>query len=130
MMLREQAKVLFGKAREDITVLRELLANTKVSDDIWGFHAQQAVEKLLKTQLAVRGIAFPFTHRLNDLADLLDDNHQALDPEFESLLELTGYAVELRYIRLDTGTTTPLDRDAIFAQVGRLEELTASQIRF
>ena len=48
MTLHEQAKVLVGKAGEDLTVLRELLSNAKVSDDIWGFHAQQAVEKLLK----------------------------------------------------------------------------------
>ena len=41
MTLHEQAKVLVGKAGEDLTVLRELLSNAKVSNDIWGFHAQQ-----------------------------------------------------------------------------------------
>lgn len=130
MTLHEQAKILLGKAREDITVLRELLSNTRVSDDIWGFHAQQAVEKLLKAQLAIREIVFPFTHRLHELADLLEDNHLALGVEFESLLELTGYAVELRYARLDSGMTSPLDRVAILQLVGKLEDLTSSRIRF
>lgn len=130
MTLHEQAKVLAGKAGEDLTVLRELLSNTKVSDDIWGFHAQQAVEKLLKAQLAAREIPFPFTHRLHELADLLEDNHLALDDEFESLLELTGYAVELRYARLDPGATSPIDRDAVLKLVSRLEAMTNSGIRF
>lgn len=130
MTLREQGKVLLGKAREDITVLRELLSNARVSDDIWGFHAQQAVEKLLKAQLAAREIPFPFTHRLHELTDLLEDNHLALSAEFESLLELTGYAVELRYARLDSGKTSPLDRVAILQLVSKLEDLTASRIRY
>lgn len=130
MTLHEQAKILLGKARENISVLRELLSNTRVSDDIWGFHAQQAVEKLLKAKLAIREIVFPFTHRLHELADLLEDNHLALGVEFESLLELTGYAVELRYARLDSRMTSPLDRVAILQLVGKLEDLTASRIRF
>lgn len=88
------------------------------------------MEKLLKAQLAVREIPFPFTHRLHELADLLEDNHRTLEADFESLLELTGYAVELRYARLDSGMTTPLDRVAILQLVDKLEDLTASFIHF
>ena len=44
-----------------------LLVNAKISDEIVGFHAQQAVEKWLKAVLGSRGIEFEYTHDLRRL---------------------------------------------------------------
>ena len=48
MTAREQAEIFVAKADEDMHLLEALLDDTTTSDSIWGFHAQQAVEKLLK----------------------------------------------------------------------------------
>ena len=38
------------------TILRKHVGDKEVSDSIWGFHAQQAAEKLLKAVLMKRSI--------------------------------------------------------------------------
>lgn len=43
-----QAAVLARKAAADATAVRELGGNTEITDEIVGFHAQQAIEKWLK----------------------------------------------------------------------------------
>lgn len=103
MTSAQQAYVLVTKADEDIHVLEALCSDSETSEAVWGFHAQQAVEKLLKALLAYHGITFPFTHRLLELADLLADSNTAIDDRFEPLLDLTSFAVEFRYSLLPTG---------------------------
>ena len=49
-----KAEILLRKADEDIYLMRAVLADAQVSDEAWGFHAQQAAEKLLKSLLASR----------------------------------------------------------------------------
>jgi len=44
----ELAALLARKASADATAMRELADNSDISDEIVGFHAQQAVEKWLK----------------------------------------------------------------------------------
>ena len=44
----EQARRFLAKAAEDEALLDAVLAKPEVSDSIYGFHAQQAAEKLLK----------------------------------------------------------------------------------
>jgi hypothetical protein len=106
----EQARILAHKADEDIHVLMALKDDADTSDAVWGFHAQQAVERLLKALLARRGVRFPFTHRLLELGDLLADAGSPLSAKFEPLLDLTPYAVELRYSVLPVADEPPLDR--------------------
>ncbi len=53
-----------------MTVLKKWRHDSAIADEILGFHAQQAAEKMLKAVLACQGIEFPFTHRLADLIDL------------------------------------------------------------
>jgi hypothetical protein len=55
---RAEAEVLVRKARDDANAVRLLAADTEISDEIVGFHAQQAVEKWLKAVLGSRGIEF------------------------------------------------------------------------
>jgi HEPN domain-containing protein len=63
---RAEAVVLVRKAEEDANAMR-LLADAEISDEIVGFHAQQAVEKWLKAVLGSRGIEFEYTHDLRRL---------------------------------------------------------------
>jgi HEPN domain-containing protein len=48
-------------ARQDLRAAELLCDQPDVGDGIVGFHAQQAVEKLLKAWLASLGIAYPRT---------------------------------------------------------------------
>jgi hypothetical protein len=52
------ARVLAGKAAGDEAVLEILLDDLRVPDEVLAFHAQQAVEKRLKSVLADRGVEF------------------------------------------------------------------------
>jgi len=74
MKWHEQALLFLEKAREDACVLEKLAADKEVADAIIGFHAQQAVEKMLKAVLTKKKIAFPWHHDLESLLDLLRKN--------------------------------------------------------
>src|SRR5580658_3497554 len=78
MTPESRAKLLASKAAEDIYVLTRLCDDPAASDSVWGFHAQQAVEKLLKASLAGNRLRFPFTHRLHELADLMEKGRNPL----------------------------------------------------
>ena len=64
MRRHEQALLLLQKAREDQTLVEEVLASQRVSDEIVGFHCQQAAEKFLKAVLSEIGVYFQRTHNL------------------------------------------------------------------
>ncbi len=48
----EQVRQLVGAAKRDISALRSMVDATVFADEIFGFHVQQATEKLLKAWLA------------------------------------------------------------------------------
>ena len=54
MTLHEQAIILYRKSTDDVRVLRLDLTGAVMTDEIWGFHAQQATEKLLKSIIACK----------------------------------------------------------------------------
>ncbi|MBS3936755.1 MAG: HEPN domain-containing protein [Sulfuritalea sp.] len=62
-----------------------------------GFHAQQAVEKVLKALLCASDLDFPRTHDLESLALRLAGSPYALPFSAEKLRPLTPYAVDFRY---------------------------------
>lgn len=65
-------------------------------DEIFGFHAQQAVEKALKAWLAVLGVQFPKTHDLKLLLDLLGERGVPTEG-LQSFVDLNAFAVQYRY---------------------------------
>lgn len=65
----KQARVLLEAAERDATALRGMGDAAVFADEIFGFHVQQAAEKLLKAWLASLGEIYPLSH---DLAALLD----------------------------------------------------------
>lgn len=121
---------LVAVAERDIVVLRTLLNNRQIDDAIWGFHAQQATEKLLKGIIASLSLKPPFTHQLMQLADVLEDKGIDLPLEFDVLMALTSYAGELRYSPTLLHTSDPLDRVLIMTRIDELREFTRKQTGF
>jgi len=61
------------------------------------FHCQQAVEKYLKAYLIYQNVSFKFTHDLIYLLDLITQKDTDFESHYDSVSELQGYAVEIRY---------------------------------
>lgn len=62
-----------------------------------GFHAQQSCEKALKAVLAVLEVAYPHTHNLAVLVDLLRTIPAEVPEVVERTVLLTTFAVLYRY---------------------------------
>ncbi len=118
----EAARLLLAKAQQDEYVLSRFADDAGAADETFGFHAQQAVEKLLKAALTAAGIVYPRTHRLSELLDLATDRGVSIPEEFDVLHRLTPFAVEYRYEFFGEDTEQPLERRAILAEVRRLRE--------
>ena len=88
-----QARVLLIKAAEDERALHA----PENSDAIIGFHAQQAVEKLMKALLAALNLTFELTHNLDRLRVSLEAAGENLPKIAIPLNQLTDYAVVYRY---------------------------------
>ena len=96
----DHALLLLSKARTDKLVLDKLVDDSEIADDAIGFHAQQAVEKLLKAILANRQVEYPRVHDIDRLVDLLEAHDGSLPPQARQLDELTPWATQLRYDEL------------------------------
>ena len=128
MTHRDLAEKLLKKAEQDLTALEKLKTDSEVAQEILGFHAQQAAEKLLKTVLAFHQVKYPFVHRLAELIDCIHDHQINLPDELEDVRELTPFAVEFRYEFFDEdeeefdidGTLELLEklRDWVKAEIG------------
>jgi HEPN domain-containing protein len=97
----------------------------KHSRDIVCFHLQQCVEKYLKARLEEATIAFPKTHDLERLLDLV----VAVEPLWASLrpamATITDYAVEVRY---PGRTTSPAEAQTLLRATMRIRDLIRSSL--
>jgi HEPN domain-containing protein len=93
----EQARSLLGMAERDYRALCGMEDPGVFSEEIFGFHVQQAVEKALKAWLCALGIPFPRTHDLDELGALLEKIGQKIPEFLPALLEFTDFAVAFRY---------------------------------
>jgi len=93
----EQAKNLLGAAERDYRAFVGMEDPTVFSDEIFGFHVQQAVEKALKAWLCCLGVLFPRAHDLDELGALLEEAGQKIPKFVSGLLEFTDFAVVFRY---------------------------------
>ena len=66
------ARVLIEAAVRDLQVVRLGLRETQLPEEVFGFHVQQAIEKLVRAWLAILGEVYPLTHDLESLFDLLE----------------------------------------------------------
>jgi HEPN domain-containing protein len=116
----DQARQMLVMASKDIKAMKSLLSPESADDEIFGFHAQQAVEKALKAWISAAGGSYGFVHDIHVL--LLSLRELGCDiSRFKGLLLLNVYAVRFRYEPLEMPTST-LDRPEMLGKVAELYE--------
>jgi HEPN domain-containing protein len=124
---KAEAAVLARKAEDDARAMQLLAPNQQISDEIIGFHAQQAVEKWLKAVLGSQGVEFEYTHDLHRLIAEVMAAVGQFPFDVPEVVALTEHAVPLRYDEiLDT---EPLDRQAVVHLVEEVGEWTDTLLR-
>jgi hypothetical protein len=88
-----QTQVLLNASADDETTM--LLPALPPAH--FGFHAQQAVEKLLKALIAQLGELYPWTHHANDLTKILIRMGEVLPATPLQLSEFDPFATVWRY---------------------------------
>jgi HEPN domain-containing protein len=97
---KDHAKQLLDMANKDHSALSNMLDSENFSDEVFGFHAQQTIEKALKAWIAVRGLVYPKSHDVSALVKILRDDGQDLS-KFPNLEDYTVFAVQYRYEAYD-----------------------------
>jgi len=115
---RDEARRLLAAAGKDLRALSGMADGETFAGEIFGFHAQQAVEKTLKAWLALLGVEYPKTHDISLLLSLLESRGQSVGG-FCDLIELNPYAVQFRYEAFDD-LGEPLERNAVLDRVMKL----------
>jgi hypothetical protein len=108
------ARTLLAKAIEDQMLVQKVADDPEIADAIVGFHGQQAVEKLIKAVLAMRGVIFAKSHDLEYLIELVTQAGIEAPDELNGAQELSPWAAEFRY----EGEDPPaLDRSAMLTRI-------------
>ena len=116
----EEALDLLAAARRDVTALQVMMDPAIVAEEIFGFHVQQAAEKMLKAWLAVLGAEYPRTHDIGILLRLLAP--LSLDvAELSHLVRWNLFAVQFCSSTWES-SGEPLDRPAARTTVADLFE--------
>lgn len=126
MKPRNGCEVLLLKAAEDEDVLDAALAGAKISDGVFGFHAQQAVEKLFKARLISLGVDYPEVHNLLTMVELLAAGGDALPDALADLFCLTPFATTFRYEEAEE-LVLP-DRTALRAKIAQLRDFVQRRL--
>jgi hypothetical protein len=108
---KQHVVLLLAKAAQDEYVLDKLLDDPDAPLEVFGFHAQQTAEKLLKAILSHAGIVYPRTHQLVELLDLAADH------------------VDFRYDVLPGEEQPGLDKAAVRRELARLRTWIEAQIQ-
>jgi HEPN domain-containing protein len=122
----EEALRLLNRANADLTALRNMGDVGIFDEGIFGFHAQQAVEKALKAWLAAKDQTYPLRHDLGELFDALARVGEEAR-EFQALSRLTPYAVQFRYDEISIDDER-LDRPKTVGEVGALVEWVENRV--
>lgn len=111
------ARMLLEAAERDLEALR--LMGDRGSDEVFGFHVQQAAEKCLKAWIAVLGETYPLTHDIRALLNRLGAQGLDLD-SYRPLAAYTPFAVAFRYEGVDPDLD-PLPRGQAVANIEALQ---------
>lgn len=116
----EHARELLEMARSDLNALRGMSdPDSKFfSDEIFGFHAQQAAEKSMKARLASLGVEYPKRHDLMVFINLLADAGEDVTGMSE-LVDLNPFGVQYRYESLPDDDDV-IDRTDLLRQIEEL----------
>ena len=117
MTQRNRARLFLIMAHKDARAL-QAMTDEAFAVEIFGFHAQQAVEKALKAWLEHLGGIAPITHNLVLLISMLGDLNQDISSWLD-LIALNAYAVQYRYEQF-VSQTDELDRNKTVELIDRL----------
>ena len=123
---RAHAHLLLRKARSHRIVLDHVGLDPTFADMIVGFHAQQAIEKLIKAVLSHNQIAYPRVNDLDRLLHLLEAEQITQPPGAQQLGSFTPWATYLRYA--DPPEPISLDRPAAIALVDDVADWASALI--
>ncbi len=97
------ARILVEAAERDLSALRGMTDDSVFAHEVFGFHAQQATENLLKAWIALLGKTYPQTHDIAQLLELLKV-HGVDVSGYQDMERYSPYAVALRYVAVPRGT--------------------------
>lgn len=120
------ARVLLEAAERDLSALRGMTDEGVFADEVAGFLAHQATEKLVEAWIALLGETYPITHDIAQLLEVLTAR-QTPTINLSALVELTPYAVRFR----DAGRVPDapaLDRTKTVARIEELMKQVRSRI--
>lgn len=117
---KDHALLLLEMAGKDHKALANMLDGEVFEEEIFGFHAQQVIEKALKAWIATLGHIYPKSHDVSVLTTILRDASADLS-EFPDLEDFSIYAVQYRYEAYDT-PEEKLDREGTISATGILVE--------
>ena len=115
----KQAAAMLRIAQRDLAALQGMADTAVFADEIFGFHAQQAIEKCLKAWMCALGLNYPFSHHINRLLVLLRDAGADVEDLWWSD-EFTLFAHQARYEEGHIEADAPLNRQHINAQISQL----------
>ena len=115
---KDHALQMLVMAKKDHQALVHMLDAKSFSEEVFGFHAQQSIEKALKAWIAHMGIEYPKTHDVSALVMILEDNGEDLS-KFSNLEDYTIFAIQYRYEAYDE-SDEPLDRQEVVDVAGAL----------
>lgn len=110
-----QAENLLKASYRDLKALTGMLDAELFSDEIFGLHTQQSVEKSLKAWLAVLGETYPYTHDINRLLGKLERLGYEVSA-YETFVPYTEFAAQVRYVGI-ADDTDPIERESVLTQV-------------
>ena len=89
---------LIAKADYSIAKLTVSTMQDELSINIAAYHAQQAIEKLMKAMLNLEGIVYPATHNISLLLDIAQEKHIPFPAWLDDItFLLNGWATQTRY---------------------------------
>ena len=94
---KDVAQNWFNKGNNDLVAAEYLLTMKIPPIDVICFHSQQASEKYLKGFLALHGKEIPRIHDLEELVSICNEINSGFSELYDIALDLSGYAVEVRY---------------------------------
>lgn len=124
----KHARLMLKMAEMDMQAIGNMRDPLQFADAIFGFHVQQATEKLLKAWLSLVGVVVPRTHDLRLLLALAEVQDAEAIAAFQDLEDLTDYGVQFRYDA--PFDLEPLDRAGLVARVKDLHGCVTRRLAF
>ena len=117
MNVKDRSQLFLRKASDDEILLKHHLNDDLIANSIWGFHAQQAAEKILKAVIVYKGLQAPRSHDMTGLYEILESSGNRPPVSLEALDLLTPFAVTFRY---DDVIEDELDKQAAWLVICHL----------